>query len=134
MLTTLLTINLVAFSVVAGAVAPSQNLLHIGGQGINLWKLQRRVNNTRSNSPKLEFQTQSDGSRPFESDSLGKKYPAFYFQQPIDHNDSSVGTFNQRYWVDDRFYRPGGPVFVLDGGETSGAERLPFLDHGILAM
>ena len=38
----------------------------------------------------------------------------------------------QRYWVNKRHYRLGGPVFVLDGGETSGADRLPFLDTGIV--
>lgn len=26
----------------------------------------------------------------------------------------------------------GGPVFLLDGGETSGADRIPFLLKGIL--
>ena len=31
-----------------------------------------------------------------------------------------------------RHYKTGGPVFVLDGGETSGEDRLPFLDTGIL--
>lgn len=37
-----------------------------------------------------------------------------------------------RYWFDDSFYEPGGPIFVLLGGETSGEDRLQFLDTGIL--
>lgn len=38
---------------------------------------------------------------------------------PIDHWNSSVGTYQNRYWVDDKHYKPGGPVFVYDAGETS---------------
>lgn len=58
---------------------------------------------------------------------------------PIDHfhNDSkyephSDGSFNLRYWFDAQFYKPGGPVFVLSAGETSGEDRLPFLEKGIV--
>ncbi|KAJ5152739.1 uncharacterized protein N7482_009217 [Penicillium canariense] len=40
---------------------------------------------------------------------------------PIDHNDVSVGTYANRYWVNDQYYQKGGPVFVYDVGEA-GAE------------
>lgn len=39
---------------------------------------------------------------------------------PIDHDDSSVGTYKNRYWVSDKYYRKGGPVFVYDVGESNG--------------
>lgn len=39
-----------------------------------------------------------------------------------------------RYWFDATYYKPGGPVFLLDGGETDGAGRLPFLKEGILQI
>lgn len=59
---------------------------------------------------------------------------------PIDHfhNDSiyephSSDTFGLRYWFDASHYREGGPVIVLQGGETDGKERLPFLQKGIVA-
>lgn len=56
-----------------------------------------------------------------------------WFRQPLDHFDKGRSeTFLQRYWVSDRHYAPGGPVIVLDGGETSGENRLPFLDTGIV--
>lgn len=55
-----------------------------------------------------------------------------YFEQPIDHDQPSFGKFQQRYWVNPRYYRPGGPVIVQDGGETSGETRLPNLDTGII--
>lgn len=28
-----------------------------------------------------------------------------------------MGTYQNRYWVSTDFYKPGGPVFVLDAGE-----------------
>lgn len=72
---------------------------------------------------------------------LSSKYPSHYLQVPVDHfsyNDTSSPVYNQtfglRYWFDATYYRPGGPVFCLDGGETSGEDRLPFLDHGILQI
>ncbi|KAG8954371.1 hypothetical protein FRC04_011697 [Tulasnella sp. 424] len=117
------------------AATPSHDLLHLGGQGINLWRLQDRIRAVDLRSgPKLAVQPQINDSQTSRLLPLEKKYPASYFEQPIDHNDTAIGTFKQRYWVDDRFYEPGGPVFVVDGGETSGADRLPFLDHGILAI
>ncbi|EFQ25760.1 serine carboxypeptidase S28 [Colletotrichum graminicola] len=68
-------------------------------------------------------------------------YQAYNFSVPIDHfhNDSiyephSNGTFPLRYWYDDRFYKPGGPVIALAAGETSGNGRLPFLQKGIVAI
>lgn len=43
-----------------------------------------------------------------------------------------VDTFNLQYWFDASYYKPGGPVFVLLGGETLGSNRLPFLQKGIV--
>lgn len=58
---------------------------------------------------------------------------------PIDHfhNDSlyephSSETYNLRYWFDATYYKPGGPVIVLQSGETSGVGRLRFLQKGLL--
>jgi hypothetical protein len=71
---------------------------------------------------------------------LQKLYPARTIQVPVDHfhNDSlyephSDATFALRYWFDASHYRAGGPVIVLQGGETSGTDRLPFLQKGIVA-
>ena len=46
----------------------------------------------------------------------------------------SSGTFNLRYWFDATYYKPGGPVIVLQSGETSGVDRLEYLQKGILAQ
>lgn len=63
------------------------------------------------------------------------EYEAYCFDQKISHFEKGVnGTFCQRYWADAKYYRKGGPIFVVDGGETSGANRLPFLKQGILQI
>ncbi|KAJ7617733.1 peptidase S28 [Roridomyces roridus] len=59
-------------------------------------------------------------------------FPSFNFTQPLDHFTDTGFTWNQRYFVNSRHYKPGGPVFVLDGGETSVTDRLPYLDTGIV--
>ena len=76
-----------------------------------------------------------------ETPDLEALYPARTLQVPVDHfhNDSiyephSDDTFPLRYWFDASHYRKGGPVVVLQGGETSGADRLPFLQKGIVAQ
>jgi Serine carboxypeptidase S28 len=68
-------------------------------------------------------------------------YPEHNLSVPIDHfhNDSmyephSDGMFNLRYWFDASQYAPGGPVILLESGETSGVGRLPFLQKGIVAI
>lgn len=48
-----------------------------------------------------------------------------YIELPLDHTDSNSETFYNRYWVDETFYQPGGPVFckcssTRSGGWTSG--------------
>lgn len=103
----------------------------MGAQGVNLRRLAEKSRSARSSA---KFTVQHDGSayeqRP--------RYPEFkeqWFEQPLDHfSHDTKDTFKQRYWVNTRHYNAsvGGPVFVLDGGETSGAGRLPFLDTGIM--
>ncbi|KAI0703405.1 peptidase S28 [Cytidiella melzeri] len=58
-------------------------------------------------------------------------FPQYNFTQPLDHFQDTGFTFQQRYWVDDRYFQSGGPVIVLDSGEDSGVDRLPFLQQGI---
>ena len=58
---------------------------------------------------------------------LSDIYPAYNFSVPVDpfHNESryephSNESYNVRYWFDASNYKPGGPVIVLQSGETSG--------------
>ena len=66
-------------------------------------------------------------------------YPAYNLSVPVDHfqNESmyephSDATFNLRYWFDASYYKEGGPVIVLNSGEDTGVDRLPYLQKGIL--
>jgi len=40
------------------------------------------------------------------------------------------GNFTQRYFFDSSYYKPGGPVFLYIGGETSGESRFSNLQTG----
>lgn len=40
-------------------------------------------------------------------------------QIPIDHFNSSVGTYNNRFWVNEEFFVPGSPVILYDAGESN---------------
>ncbi|KAI6779948.1 serine protease-like protein [Emericellopsis cladophorae] len=84
-------------------------------------------------------QQSSSSARLLSRAAVDASYPEYNLSVPIDHfhNDSryephSDGTFNLRYWFDAQYYKPGGPVFVLGAGETSGEGRLPFLQKGIV--
>ncbi|GAA94723.1 uncharacterized protein L969DRAFT_103498 [Mixia osmundae IAM 14324] len=45
-------------------------------------------------------------------------YPIYAFDQPIDHTDSKSPTFKQRYHILGDYYKPNGPVIILDGAES----------------
>ena len=105
----------------------------LGSQAVNLWRLRTTATtesgllNQGSDHPDVQV---SDS----EKQSL---FTPQWFTQPLDHFSAECGhTFLQRFWVNTRHYRPGvgGPVYVLDGGETSGEDRLPFLDTGIMEI
>ena len=66
-------------------------------------------------------------------------YPAQYLSVPVDHfqNESqyephSSSNFNLRYWFDDTYYKSGGPIIMLESGEDTGEDRLPYLQKGIV--
>ncbi|KAK8136522.1 hypothetical protein PG984_004462 [Apiospora sp. TS-2023a] len=69
------------------------------------------------------------------------QYSPNYFEQRIDHfpGDSNSpqhtnATFKQRYYVDSSYYKPGGPVYLYIGGETSGPSRFSNLRTGIIQI
>ncbi|KAF9450668.1 hypothetical protein P691DRAFT_809949 [Macrolepiota fuliginosa MF-IS2] len=43
----------------------------------------------------------------------------FFFDQLVDHNDPSRGTFKQRFWHTWEFYESGGPIILMTPGETN---------------
>ncbi|KAE8355086.1 serine carboxypeptidase S28-domain-containing protein [Aspergillus coremiiformis] len=44
---------------------------------------------------------------------------AEYIKIPIDHNDTSAGTYSNRFWVNDDYYEAGRPIIMYDAGETN---------------
>lgn len=91
-------------ALVANALVPTR------AQTVNTWL--RTTARARKHSL-AELEHQRVFAKPSE-------FPELYFEQPLDHfsNDTSA-VFGQRYWVNSRHYVEGGPVYVLDGGETS---------------
>ncbi|KAI1321877.1 extracelular serine carboxypeptidase-like protein [Xylariaceae sp. FL0255] len=66
-------------------------------------------------------------------------YPPNYFQQKINHFPENKlpyahDTFTQRYYFDDSYYKPGGPVYLYIGGETDGPSRFSNLQTGIIQI
>ncbi|EED14230.1 serine peptidase, family S28, putative [Talaromyces stipitatus ATCC 10500] len=51
--------------------------------------------------------------------SYSRTIPTEYADIPIDHDNHTVGTYRNRYWVTTKYYRSGGPVFLYDVGESS---------------
>ncbi|KAF3920980.1 hypothetical protein ABW20_dc0103123 [Dactylellina cionopaga] len=73
-----------------------------------------------------------DGSPDTTVDINAIVYDQKWFPQKVDHfTPSDNNTFQQRYWISTHFYKPGGPVIVLEGGETSGAGRIAYMQTGI---
>lgn len=58
-------------------------------------------------------------SRPFAQKMdqfLGEMAPystTYYFDQLIDHNDPSLGTFQQRFWFTSEHYQPGRSRYCI---------------------
>jgi hypothetical protein len=108
-----------------------------------LWELQQpreraKNNNQAATNPnELDRRTQL-WARDVDPETL---YPKRYFDIPVDHfpnepkyEPHGKHTFKNRYWFDDSHYKPGGPVIVLQSGETNGLNRLVYMQNGILAQ
>ncbi|QGA21468.1 hypothetical protein EYB26_009179 [Talaromyces marneffei] len=57
--------------------------------------------------------------RKLADTSYSDTVPAEYADIPIDHDNHTIGTYKNRYWVTTKYYKPGGPVFLYDVGESS---------------
>ena len=103
-----------------------------GPQAINLWRLQA----VRERDAQTASSAHYDAGQVPLSTAPQPEFPEHWFTQPLDHFSSDTHTFEQRYWINTRHYKPSAdaPVIVLDGGETSGKNRIPFLDTGIVEI
>ncbi|KAH9174223.1 peptidase S28 [Lactarius sanguifluus] len=51
----------------------------------------------------------------------------YYFDQYVDHNHPTMGTFKQRYWASWEFYKPGGPMILFTPGEANAQNYTGYL-------
>ncbi|KAI0065745.1 hypothetical protein BV25DRAFT_1798124 [Artomyces pyxidatus] len=56
----------------------------------------------------------------------------YTFEQLIDHDNPSMGTFSQRYWTTWEFYKPGGPIILSTPGADSAEDYLAYLQNGTM--
>ncbi|KAI5450429.1 Serine carboxypeptidase S28 [Naganishia albida] len=112
------------------------------GSRISLWQAQTAADphSPESQSPahhQAHFEVSKERDPWTTEPATPSRYAEHCFPQPLDHWDPENGeTFCQRYWVSLEHYagdrEEAEPVYLLDGGETSGANRLPFMEKGIL--
>ncbi|KAF8628691.1 hypothetical protein AX15_003751 [Amanita polypyramis BW_CC] len=136
-----------ALTTILAVQIPARRLHSLGPQGVNLWKLEKlheaRVQTTHDAFLSQPFHLHTQGGDsdayldiPTKRTSYAEFEPQ-WFEQPLDHfselNETDGLKWRQRYWVNTRHYKRG-PVIVLDGGETNGEDRLPFLDTGIVEI
>ncbi|KAI0628443.1 peptidase S28 [Trametes polyzona] len=57
---------------------------------------------------------------------------SYVFEQLIDHNNPSLGTFRQRYWHTYEFYEPGGPIILFMPGEVDASGYYNYLSNSTL--
>jgi hypothetical protein len=79
----------------------------LGAQGVNLWNL-RRAAAASNNTASLRMQD-SGTQNVFQAPLFEERW----FEQPLDHFSKNSSSFLQRYWVNDRHWKSGGPVFVV---------------------
>jgi Serine carboxypeptidase S28 len=128
-------ISLVVLAGTSGSSALHVHGLH-NAQGINFRKLHQGASGIATHPGQWlsGAQAQASASQAPLAAAAVSQFPIQTFTQPLDHfYNTTDATFQQRFWVNTRHYkpRPGAPVIVIDGGEMSGEDRLPFLDTGI---
>ncbi|KAK7031399.1 peptidase S28 [Favolaschia claudopus] len=85
-------------------------------------------------APRLGLQERFDA----DAGSSGLPNNPLFIDMPLDHfNSNDRRTFPVRFWVNDTYYEPGGPVFIFDSGEQNAEPLLPYYlqeFHGLSAI
>ncbi|KAJ7039614.1 peptidase S28 [Mycena alexandri] len=53
----------------------------------------------------------------------------YFFDQILDHSNPSLGTFQQRFWFYDGYYKEGGPVVLFNAGEEDASLYTGYLSN-----
>ncbi|GAQ07670.1 hypothetical protein ALT_4991 [Aspergillus lentulus] len=67
--------------------------------------------------------------RSMIADSVDSTSAAEYTEVLIDHEDPSVGTYQNRFWVNEDFYVSGSPIMVYDIGEATAEYSVSLLTN-----
>ncbi|KAK7026334.1 putative serine protease EDA2 [Favolaschia claudopus] len=89
--------------------------------------LQRKLQNGALDSLVSRQTSSSSGTHTFIQVTNHFPNDPFYGPPPLNE------TFIQNYIVNDTFYKPGGPIFLLNSGETSARSRGSVLLTGVVA-
>ncbi|KAF9266345.1 hypothetical protein L218DRAFT_922990 [Marasmius fiardii PR-910] len=113
-------VGLFGFIAVAGALLPD------GRPHANVPPL--------STIPKLEHDAFSNDNMVFSRNGtqLSPYVTVYYFDQLIDHNNPSLGTFKQRFWHTYEFYEPGGPIVLMNLGEVNAEGYTGYLTNSTI--
>jgi hypothetical protein len=57
-------------------------------------------------------------SGPSSGKDIGSKYPIYNLTQLVDHGGNNTSTFNQRYQLVTDYFKPGGPILLIQGAES----------------
>ncbi|KXN68794.1 peptidase S28 [Conidiobolus coronatus NRRL 28638] len=68
-------------------------------------------------SANLYFNKFDDNLFQLNSRALNKELEPLWFNQTIDHENDYSCTFRQKYFINEKYYKPGGPAFLFVGGE-----------------
>ncbi|CAK5268823.1 unnamed protein product [Mycena citricolor] len=73
--------------------------------------------------PAIQWQPEADG--PHARAGLVE----YFFDQLLDHTNPSLGTFKQRYWFSEKYYKPGGPIILFNAGEEDASQYTGYLQN-----
>jgi serine protease 16 len=68
-------------------------------------------------SANLYFNRFDDDYFQLNSRASPEELKPLWFNQTLDHEDGYSRTFRQKYFINEKYYKPGGPAFLLVGGE-----------------
>ncbi|KAH9943173.1 peptidase S28 [Epithele typhae] len=83
----------------------------------------------RPSVPIVEIETAAAPVTSRNGTTLPPYSTTYYFDQLIDHNNPSLGTFQQRYWHTYEFYETGGPIVLFTPGEANAAPYTGYLTN-----
>ncbi|GAA5977759.1 hypothetical protein JCM10908_005082 [Rhodotorula pacifica] len=132
-------LNLAWLAAAATAVQPpltASDLLRKGSAPslpIGLYRHLKRAE-TAAKLRDAQSERHEDAQLRFGGEGRTPRFSPHTFKQRVSHVGNRTDEWPQRYWFDATFYKPGGPVYLLDGGETNGEDRIQFLETGILRI